>query len=74
MNMKKLIIYSLLTLVGFGFASCEDFLNKLPDQRAEIELKRDHPDWCTNCYYYISVYYMDEADVFLAQEYQKETE
>ena len=36
MNMKKLIIYSLLTLVGFGFASC-DFLDKLPDQRAEID-------------------------------------
>jgi hypothetical protein len=36
MNMKKIIIYSLLTLVGFGFASC-DFLDKLPDQRAEID-------------------------------------
>ena len=34
--MKKKIIYSLLTLVGLGFASC-DFLDKLPDQRAEID-------------------------------------
>lgn len=34
--MKKTIIYSLFALVGLGFASC-DFLDKLPDQRAEID-------------------------------------
>lgn len=33
------------------------------DNRAEIELRNDHPDYCTDCYYYISVYYMDESDV-----------
>ena len=31
------------------------------DSRAEIELTQDHPAYCTDCYYYIGIYYMDEV-------------
>lgn len=31
------------------------------DSRAEIELTHDHPQFCTDCYYYIGIYYMDEV-------------
>ena len=31
------------------------------DGRAEIELAPGHPDYCVDCYYYIGVFFMDEA-------------
>lgn len=31
------------------------------DFRAEVEIGPGHPDYCNNCFYYISVFFMDEA-------------
>lgn len=39
MNIKKIYIYISLAAVSLGFSSCDDYLDKLPDNRMELNSK-----------------------------------
>ncbi len=46
--MKKSIFYTFgLALAAIAFASCDDFLDKMPDSRAELDTEeRSSRCWC----------------------------
>lgn len=69
MNIKKIYIYISLAAVSLGFSSCDDYLDKLPDNRMELNSKEKVQKFLVSAYpernaALLTEMYSDNTDAF----------
>ena len=69
MNKRNIYIYVLLAATTLGFSSCDKFLDKLPDNRMELNNKEKIQKYLVSAYpdhnpAYLAELYSDNADEF----------
>ena len=69
MNMRNIYIYMLLAVTTLTLSSCDDFLDKLPDNRMDLNSKEKVQKYLVSAYpdhnpAYLTELYSDNADEF----------
>ena len=67
MNMRNIYIYMLLAVTTLTLSSCDDFLDKLPDNRMDLNSKEKVQKYLVSAYpdhnpAYLTELYSDNAD------------